>query len=185
VAMNKRRIGLTFLQVLAGCCAGILVGWVSLTLINLAWQGLQKLSLGDFLTGVLLLISFLVVLGAFIATTSEGVRQTGRLIPKQTSWKRIYEGSFLGICAVVAFLSVTRGDWMSSLEGWGDPVRPFATVFYFVVVIPLKLVTFWIPSLFLIFISASIGATIAYNLPAPPERESKIEKSKKGRKEKT
>jgi hypothetical protein len=175
MTINKKKLGWSVLQVAVGCVVGVLIGWVSLTLIDLVWQGLQQLSLGGFLTGLLLLISFLIILGATIASTAESVLFMGRFIPRSISRKRIYEGAFLGICAAVAILTVTRGDWMGTLDEWGAPFRLVATLFYLIIVLPIKLVTFWIPSLFLIFVSAPIGATIGYNLPPYMKKKSKKE----------
>lgn len=75
---NTKKIGLTLAQMLVGCCSGILAGGASLFLINLAWRGLQQVHLGGFLTALLLLISFLIVFGAAVAATAEGVRQMGK-----------------------------------------------------------------------------------------------------------
>jgi len=162
--MNTKKLGWTLTQVFSGGLAGFLACWISLLLINLIWQELQYLPLGNFLTGLLLLISFLVLLSITIIASSESVLQIGRFIPKKASRRKVYEGSFLGLCAVVAILSVTRGDWVSALDEWGGLIKLVATLFYLVVFLPLKLVTFWIPALFFIMIAAPIGATIVYNL---------------------
>ena len=163
---NVRKIGLTFAQMFVGCCSGILAGLISLSLVNLMWRGLQQAHLGGFLTALLILISFLIVYGAVIVSTAEAVRQMGRFIPRQTSRRRIYEGSFLGACAVVAVLTVALGNWTGALEGQSNLIRLLGTLFYYVAVIPLKLAVQWIPRLFLFIIAAPIGAAIAYNLPA-------------------
>lgn len=163
--INARKMGLTFAQVLVGCCVGALAGGISLLLINFIWRGTQSLQLGGFLTALLLLISFLIVYGASVVGTAEGVRQMGRFIPKQTSRKKMYEGAFLGICAAVAILTVTRGDWISTLEEWGGPIKALGTLIYLVLIRPIRFATGWIPPRFVILISAPIGAAIAYNAP--------------------
>ena len=182
---NTRRIGLTFAQILVGCCSGILAGAISLSLMSLAWRGIQRADLG-FITALMLLISFLIVYGVVIAATAEGVRQMGRFIPKQTSRRRIYEGSFLGACAGVAILTVTRADWLGTLDEWGGLIKALGILFYFVIVIPVKLITLgycsgmlgdWVPPVLLI-IAAPIGAAIGYNLPPPEEASSEMVDSK-------
>lgn len=178
MAVSTKKIGLIFMQILVGCLAGALVGWGLLTLINLAWRGLQQLPLSDFLTGLLLLISFLTVFSATIIATAEGVRLMGTFLQKQASRRRVYEGSFLGICSAVAILTATRGDWINTLDEWGGPIKLIATLLYFVVVIPAKLATFWLPSLFLLIIAAPIGASLAYNLPSSGKEKRKGRKSK-------
>jgi len=172
---NVRKIGLTFVQMLVGCCCGILAGGISLSLIDFAWPGIQRLNLGGFLTALLLLISFLIVYGAAVVATAEGVRQMGRFIPRQTSRRKIYEGSFLGACAAVAVLTVTRADWMGTLQEWGAPVRLVGTLLYFVIVLPVKFVIYWFPPLLLLIIAAPIGAAIGYNLPPPEGEETEAE----------
>ena len=164
MSANVKKLGWTLTQVITGGVAGFLACWISLLLINLIWQGLISLSLGNFLTGLLLLISFLILLCATVIATSESVLQIGRFIPRETSRRKIYEGCFIGLCSAVAILSVTRGDWISTLDEWSGLVKLIATLFYIVAFLPLKLVTFWIPALFLIIIAAPIGATIGYNL---------------------
>ncbi|MDQ1318694.1 MAG: hypothetical protein QG588_2356 [Candidatus Poribacteria bacterium] len=164
MSVSVKKLGWTLIQVITGSLAGFLACWVSLQLINLVWQGLISLSLGNFLTGLLLLISFLIVLCATLIATSESVRQIGRFIPKETSRRKIYEGCFIGLCSAVAILSVTRGDWISTLDEWSGLIKLIATLFYILAFLPLKLVTFWIPALFLIVIAAPIGAVIGYNL---------------------
>jgi len=198
---NVKRIGFTFMQMLVGCCSGILAGGISLYLINLAWRGIQRLNLGGFLMALLLLISFLIVYGAAVAATAEGVRQMGRFIPRQASRRRIYEGSFLGACAAVAILTVTRADWMGTLQmtlEWGGPVRLLGTLLYYlgtllyyVIVLPVKFTIYWLPPLLLLIIAAPIGAAIGYNLTPSEEEKTETEDSeeqpadKKGRKGKT
>lgn len=167
--VNTKKMGLTFAQVLVGCCAGALAGGISLLLINFMWRGTQSWHLGGFLTALLLLISFLIVYGASIVGTAEGVRQMGRFIPKQTSRKKMYEGAFLGICAAVAILTVTRGDWISTLDEWGGPIKALGTLIYLVLIRPIQFATGWIPPRFVLLISAPIGAAIAYN--ATPHKE--------------
>jgi hypothetical protein len=166
MSANVKKLGWTLTQVITGGIAGFLVCWLSLLLINLVWQGLISLSLGNFLTGLLLLISFLILLCATVIAISESVLLIGRFIPRETSRRKIYEGCFIGLCSAVAVLSVTRGDWISTLDEWSGLVKLIATLFYIVAFLPLKLVTFWIPALFLIIIAAPIGATIGYNLPS-------------------
>ena len=167
---NTKKIGLTFAQMLVGCCTGILAGGVSLFWINLIWRGTPLASLGGFLTALLLLISFLVVYGAGVVGTAEGVRQMGRFIPRQTSRRKIYEGAFLGICAAVAILTVTRGDWLSTLEEWGGPIKLLGSFIYLVLILPVKFATGWIPAHFLLLIAGPIGAAIGYNT-TPQEKE--------------
>jgi hypothetical protein len=166
MSANVKKLTWTLAQVITGGVAGFLAGWISLLLINLIWQGLISLSLGSFLTGLLLLISFLILLCATVIATSESVLLIGRFIPRETSRRKIYEGCFIGLCSAVAILSVTRGDWISTLDEWSGLVKLIATLFYIIAFLPLKLVTFWIPSLFLIIMAAPIGATIGYNLSA-------------------
>jgi len=170
---NKKKAGYTFVQMLAGGCAGLLVGFVLLKIVNFAWSGLEQLYLHGFIKGLLLLISFLIILGGTIAVTSELVLLLGRFIPRETTRRRVYEGCFLGICTAVAILTMTRGDWMGALEEWGGPIRLIATILYFVVVLPVKLFTFWIPALLMLLVAAPIGAAIGYNLPPhikPPQK---------------
>jgi len=168
--INTRKMGLTFAQMLVGCCTGALAGGISLFLINLMWRGTQSVHLGGFLSALLLLISFLIVYGASVVGTAEGVRQMGRFIPKQTSRRKMYEGAFLGICAAVAILTVTRGDWLSTLGEWGGPIKALGTLIYLVLIRPIRLFTGWIPARFLLLIAAPIGAAIAYNT-TPREKE--------------
>jgi hypothetical protein len=156
---------LTIAQTVAGGIAGVIACLLSLTLINLIWQNAYPSSMMGFIRGILLLISFLVVLGASLVAVSETVRQFKRFIPREAIYRKsIYEGCFLGICAAVSLLSVTRGDWINSLEEWGGGIKLIATLFYLVVSLPLKLVTFWIPALIVLAISAPIGATIGFYL---------------------
>jgi hypothetical protein len=169
---NVRKIGLSFVQMLVGCCSGIVAGGISLFLVNFAWRGIQRLHLGGFLAALLLLISFLIVYGSAVAATAEGVRQMGRFIPRQASRRKIYEGSFLGACAAVAVLTVTRSDWITTLEEWGSPVRLLGTFIYYVIVLPLKFAIYWFPPVLLLIIAAPIGAAIGYNLPTPEEEKS-------------
>jgi len=182
--VNIRKIGLTLAQILVGCCSGFLAGGLSLYLVSLAWRGLNQVNLGGFLTALLLVISFLIVYAAVVATTAEGVRQMGRFIPKQVSRRRMYEGSFLGLCAAVAILSVTLASWTVALEEQIPLVKLLGNVFYYVIVTPLKLAIFWLPPLIILIIAAPIGAAIAYNLP-PVEREAEsqdVEEQKSGEK---
>ena len=167
--VNIRKIGLTFAQILVGCCSGVLAGAISLYLVSLAWQGLNKVNLGGFLTALLLVVSFLIVYAAVVVTTAEGVRQMGRFIPRQVSRRRIYEGSFLGLCAAVALLSVTLASWSGALDEQLPIVKVLGTVFYYVIVLPVKLAIFWLPPLLLLIVAAPIGAAIAYNTPPPAE----------------
>ncbi len=174
---DTKKISLTFAQVLVGCFAGILAGGFFLFWINLIQREAQSVHLGGFLTALLILISFLIVFGAGVVGTAEGVRQMGRFIPRQTSRRKIYEGAFLGICAAVAILTVTRGDWLGTLEEWGPIIKTPGTVVYFIVIIPVRLVTGWIPAHFLFLIAAPIGAAIGYNTKpyeeeAPETRDS-------------
>ena len=166
--VKTKKIGLTFVQMLVGCCCGVLAGGILLSLINLLWGGLQQVNMGSFLTALLLLISFLIVYVGTVVATAEGVRQMGRFIPKRTSRRRIYEGSFLGVCAGVAILAVTRGDWASTLSEWGGPIKLVGTLVYYLI-IPLRLVMYVFPPIFVLLIAAPIGAAIAYNLPSPEE----------------
>lgn len=140
-------------------------------LTNFAWQGLQRAPLGGFIMSLLLLISFLAVFGVAIAATAEGVRLVGRLfLPRESSRRKIYEWTFLGICAAVAILTVTRADWIGTLQEWGNPVRSVGTFIYYIIVRPVYFIIFWIPPLVALLLAAPIGAVIAYNLP-PPEEE--------------
>jgi len=169
--INTKKMGLTFAQVLVGCCAGALAGGISLFLINSIWRGTQSLHLGGFLTALLLLASFLIVYAANVIGTAEAVRQMGRFIPKQTSRRKMYEGAFLGICAAVAILTVTRGDWISTLEDWGGPIKALGTLIYLILIRPILFATGWIPARFVLLISAPIGAVIAYNITAHRKEE--------------
>ncbi len=168
---KAKKIGLTFAQMVVGGCAGVLAGWFFLFWINLIQRGAQSVRPGGFLTALLILISFLIVFGAGVVGTAEGVRQMGRFIPRQTSRKKVYEGAFLGICAAVAILTVTRGDWISTLEEWGGPIKVLGTLIYHILVVPVRLATGWIPARFLFLIAAPIGAAIGYNTK-PHEEES-------------
>ena len=168
--MDRRRIGLTLAQVMVGCSAGVLTGGVSLFCINLIWRGNWQTHLGGFLTAMALLASFLIVYGASILGTAEGVRQMGRLMPREASRRKIYEGAFLGICAAVAILTVTRGDWTTTLSEWGGPIRVLGALVYYVLVVPVKLATGWIPVYALLLIAGPIGASIGYTIK-PMEEE--------------
>ncbi len=171
MVVNTRKMGLTVLQVLTGCCFGLLAGGAALLLTNFAWQGLQRAPLGGFIMSLLLLISFLAVFGVAIAATAEGVRLVGRVfLPRESSRRKIYEWTFLGICAAVAILTVTRADWIGTLQEWGNPVRSVGTFIYYIIVRPVYFIIFWIPPLVALLLAAPIGAVIAYNLP-PPEEE--------------
>ena len=174
---SGKKIGLTFAQMLVGFCAGVLAGGFFLFWINLIQRGTKSIHLGGFLTALLILISFLIVFGAGIAGTAEGVRQMGRFIPRQASRRKIYEGAFLGICAAVAILTVTRGDWLTTLNEWGGPVKIIGTLIYFILILPLKTVTGWIPARALFLIAAPIGAAIGYNITPREEEESEEEAS--------
>ena len=173
--IKGKRIGLTLAQMLVGCCIGVLAGWFSLFWINLIWRGSWWTHLGGFLTAVLLLASFLIIYGACVVGTAEGVRQMGRFMPRQTSRRRMYEGAFLGICAAVAILTVTRGDWLTTLEEWVGPGKILGTLIYTVLILPVKFATVWIPAQFFLLIAAPVGAAIAYNIP--PRMESAPEDS--------
>ena len=175
---NIRKIGWTLAQMLVGCCSGILAGGVLLALVNFAWRGLLRVNLGGFVTAVLLLISFLIVFGSAVMATAEGVRLMGRFIPRPASRRRMYEGSFLGACAAVAILTVTRADWLSTLEEWGSPIRLAGTLIYYVIALPMKFALFWLPPLVLLAIAAPIGAAIAYSLP--PHEEGRPESKASG-----
>ena len=137
-------------------------------------KGLMIQAITFILFLIILLISFLFVLAVTIGVSAESVRQIGRFIPKEISLKKLYEGSFLGLCTAVALLFVTRGDWLNSLDEWGGIIKLIAILFYLVLVLPLKLITFWIPASVLLAISAPIGAIIGYNLS--PYAEKKTDK---------
>ncbi|MGQ9609331.1 MAG: hypothetical protein ACUVWN_08515 [bacterium] len=164
MAINTKKLGFTLLQILAGGCAGLLAGLILLSLINLIWSGLSNIYINGFIKALLILISFLILVIGALSATVESILLLGRYIPREISRKKIYEGGFLGICTAVAFLTVTRGDWMGTLVEWGGPIRLIGTIFYFVVALPAKLFTFWIPVFLLIFLGAPIGSAIAYNL---------------------
>jgi hypothetical protein len=176
--VKSRNIGLTLIQILVGCFSGVLAGGILLSLINLAWRGIRELDPGGFITALLLLLSFLVVYGGVVIATAEGVRQMGRFVPKQTSRRRVYEGSFLGACAAVAILTVTRGDWMSTLDEWGGAIRLVGTLLYYLIV-PLRLIMYLFPPILILLIAAPIGAAIGYNLPSPEQETAEIEDAKK------
>lgn len=172
--IDKKKVKWTLAQLLAGSIIGLLFGWLSLTIMTYITQNIQGTNLGGFLTGIILLISFLIVLGITVISSAESVRQLGRFIPKETSLRKIYEGSFLGLCTAVAVLFVTRGDWLNTLDEWGGIIKLVAILFYLVLVLPLKLITFWIPAAVLLAIAAPIGAIIGYNLsPHTEKKESK------------
>ena len=180
---NKRiaKIGLTFAQIFVGCCSGVLAYLILWYLTNFLWGGLQGVKMNGFVNAILLLISFLIVYFGTIVASAEGVRQIGRFLSwkKTIPIKRLYEGSFLGLCAAVAILSVTRGDWDGTLQEWGDPIRTLGK-FIYIFVIPLKLLTFGYSerlanpsSLFLLIISAPIGALISYYVTPSKKDEKK------------
>ena len=173
---KSKNIIFTILQVLVGCLSGVLAGGILLYLVNLVWHNTQSLNLGGFFTALLLLISFLIVYGAVVVATAEGVRQMGRFIPKQASRRRTYEGSFLGACAAVAVLTVTRGDWASTLNEWGGLIKLIGTVFYYLI-IPLKIIMYLFPPILVLLIAAPIGAAIGYSLPPPEEEKPKAKES--------
>jgi len=168
--INKRKLGWTLVQIVVGCIAGLLCGWLSLTLMSYVTKGIHSSELGSFLSGIILLVSFLAVFCLTIFASAESVRQIGRFIPKETSLKKIYEGSFLGICAAVALLFISRGDWLNSLDEWGGIIKLVAILFYLILVLPIKLITFWIPAAVILAIAAPIGAVIGYNM-SPHEEE--------------
>ena len=170
--IKGKKIGLTFAQMLVGCCTGVLAGWLSLLSINLIWRGDWWTHLGGFLTAIFLLASFLIIYGAGVAGTTEGVWQIGRFIPRQTSRRKMYEGAFLGISAAVAILTVTRGDWLTTLEDWAGPVKILGTLIYTVLILPVRFATGWIPAPFLLLVAAPIGAVIAYNIPPQVDKAS-------------
>jgi len=158
-----KKISWIIAQIFASGMAGAIACLLSFTIVNLIWQRVDPLSIFGLLRGILLLITFLFVLASTIAAVSETVLQFKRFIPRETiSRKMVYEGCFLGICAAVALLSVTRGEWMNSLEDWGGGIKLIATLFYLIAFLPLKLVTFWIPAFLVLSISAPIGATIGF-----------------------
>jgi hypothetical protein len=199
--LNYKKFGLTFLQIVAGCCSGVLVFIILLNLVNFLWLGIQQVNFGGFLTAIFLLISFLIVYFGTVVATAEVVRQIGRLLRrvdpsmKPVPLRKIYEGSFLGLCAAVAILSVTRGDWNGTLQEWGEPIRAIGKVLY-VFVVPVKFLTFGFsenlanPSaLLFLIISAPIGAVISYNLKPSTKKdegknESKDNSEKKDKKDK-
>ncbi|MBD3182032.1 hypothetical protein GF312_07060 [Candidatus Poribacteria bacterium] len=173
--MSKgKRIGLVFLQMLVGCCAGVIAGGISLFIVNSIWNGIQNVNMGGFLTAIFVLISFLLVYGIAIIATAEGVHLMGRFVPKTVSRRRLYESTFLAVCAAVALITVTRADWITTLQEWGGPIRLLGTVIYYVIVRPVNLLTFWIPSILLYVIAGPVGAALAYNLK-PYEEKSKTE----------
>lgn len=160
---KTRKTLLIISQIVVGGIAGVIACLVSFALVDLFWRAVDPQSIFGFIRGVLLLISFLFILFAIVASVSETVLQFKRYIPREfLSRKIVYEGCFLGICAAVALLSVTRSDWLNSLEDWGGGIKLIATLFYLLLFLPLKLVTFWIPALLILSISAPIGATIAF-----------------------
>jgi hypothetical protein len=97
----------------------------------------------------------------------------GRFIPRETSRRKIYEGAFLGICAAVAFVTVVRGNWLTTLAEWGNPIRSLGKFIYYIIVRPVDFVTSWIPEYFILLISGPIGAAIGYN--TSPHEEQKPE----------
>ena len=168
--VNTKKIGLTLAQMLVGCCAGVLAGGVSLFCVNYIWRWTQATHLGNFLTALLLLVSFLIVYSASVVGTAEGVRRVGRFIPRRTSRRKIYEGAFLGLCAAVAILTVTRGDWVSALEESRGLIKLLGSLIHLVLIVPVKLATGWIPARFFLLVAGPIGAAIGYNI-APQEEE--------------
>ncbi len=177
--MNTRtkRILLIIAQILVSGIAGIVACLVSFALVNLLWRAVDPQSIFGFIRGILLLISFLFIIFTIIASVSETVLQFKRYIPRENlSRKIVYEGCFLGICAAVALLSVTRSDWINSLEDWGSSVKLIATLFYLLLFLPLKLITFWIPALLILSISAPIGATIAFYVSPKIKMKKEAEK---------
>ncbi len=173
MAINTKKLGFTLLQILAGGCAGLLAGLILLSLINLIWAGLSNIYMHGFIRGLLILASFLIIVAGILSATAESVLLIGKYVPRDTSRKKVYEGGFLGICTVVAFLTVTRGDWMGTLAEWGGLIRLIGTIFYFIVALPAKLFTFWIPVFLLFFLGAPVGSAIAYNLV--PKRGEKLQ----------
>lgn len=173
---RTRKILLIAGQIVISGIAGIIACLLSFTIVNLLWQGIDPQSIFGFIRGILLLISFLFILFASITAVSETVLQFRRYIPREfISRKMVYEGCFLGICAAVALLSVTRSDWINSLEDWGGGVKLIATLFYLLLFLPLKLFTFWIPALLILSISAPIGATIAFYLNPHTKKKKETE----------
>jgi len=181
-----KRVSLVFLQFLGGCIVGVIAYLVLRLLTDLLWIKLQQVDFGGFLTAIFLLISFFIVYFGSIVAAAEGVRQTGRLLKHpgasedSMSLRRIYEGSFLGLCAAVALLSVTRGDWAGTLQEWGNPIKAIGEIVYKIIV-PIKFLTFGfsedlaLPSaIFIIIISAPIGAIISYNVKSSVREQKKI-----------
>jgi len=200
MAENKRlaKIGLTLAQIVVGAFAGVLTCLILLYLVDFIWGGLQDVKMNGFINAMLLLISFLIIYFGTVVAAAEGVRQTGRLVrridpsKKPVSIKQVYEGSFLGLCAAVAILSVTRGDWDSTLQEWGEPIRALGK-FIHVFVVPAKFLTFGYserlanPSaIFFLIISAPIGAVISYYVSPLVKKSSKedaIEETKSDEKD--
>ncbi len=178
MAINTKRFGFTLLQIFAGGCAGLLAGIILLSLINLIWSGLGNIYINGFIKALLILISFLILILGALSATVESILLIGKYTPREISRKKIYEGGFLGICTAVAFLTVTRGDWMGTLVEWGGPIRLIGTIFYFIVALPAKLFTFWIPVFLFIFFGAPVGSAIAYNLMPQKNKNSKLDSKK-------
>ncbi len=181
MAINTKKLGFTLLQILAGGFAGLLSGLILLGLINLIWTGLSNIYINGFIKGLLILTSFLVLIIGALSATVEIILLIGKYVPREISRKKIYEGGFLGICTAVAFLTVTRGDWMGTLAEWGGPIKLIGTIFYFVVALPAKLFTFWIPVFLLIFLGAPVGSAIAYNLMPQRNKNSQINPQEGGK----
>ena len=164
--VDTRKIGLILIQIVVGCAAGLILGGISLFAADRFWDSIKEAHIRDLLTALLLLTTFFLVLGIGIIATSEGVKAVGRgRQKKEAPRKWIYEGSFLGLCSAVALLTVTRSDWLGTLQEWGGFVQFLGTAIYYLLVKPVWLFTFWIPPLFLLAIAAPVGAVIAYYFP--------------------
>lgn len=180
ILLKRRKVIYIILQLVVSCVAGVLSYEILLNITNLIWQRIDQVSINEFVRALLVLVSFIVITAGVIVAIGESVKTIGvKLALKDVPRKRVYEGAFLGMCTAVAVLSVTRGEWMYALEEWGGMIRLVATLLYFLIVLPIKFLTFWIPSVALLIISAPIGAVISYNY-LPKAQTADIKKGEKG-----
>lgn len=168
---KSRAIGLTFAQIGSGAILGLVGGFVVYYIVNnLIWgHFLANVVNNGLIASVLLLISFLAIYCSAVACTGESVRfieslkyQEKILIPRND----FYRGAFMGAPAIMALLSIANIDW-ASMSGIIFPLNIIFWIVYaivFVLTIPIKIITSFIPTGILYVIMAPIGAIIAYKI---------------------
>jgi len=165
-----RAIGLTFAQIGLGTVLGLFGGLVGYYLVNnLIWKYfLANVVNNGLIVSLLQLLSFLAIYGFAVVCIGEGVRFIESLKHNKNSIPRsdFYRGAFMGAPAIIALLSITNIDW-SSMSGIVFPFNIIFGIVYaivFVLTIPIKIITYFIPIEILYVIVAPIGAVIGYKL---------------------